>query len=224
MDQGNAKKHHLPKHSSALRSDLRREPVGTQFASSKQAKGVESRLEFRLISVAHSSLALERREMKRASWYLAALMAPAVQVTGAAPASAASSLAQDQSESLATCLARGIDPFHGDRCYERHLQRQEARLARALVGTRDYLARRQRESDSPAALAMSDNRRDPLYLDRSQAAWREYVDQDCTVRAGLQWGSNVWISRGIRDCYLHELERRISFLESIVTGQFTAAD
>ena len=162
--------------------------------------------------------------MKRASWYLAALMASAVQLTGAAPASAGSSLAQDRSESLEACLARGIDPFHGDRCYERHLERQEARLARALVETRHYLARRQRESDSPDALAMSDNRRDPLFLDRSQAAWREYVDQDCTLRAGLQWGGNIWISRGIRDCYLDELERRISFLESIAAGQFTGAD
>ncbi len=162
--------------------------------------------------------------MKRASCHLAALIAPAILWSAAAIAAPGGSQAGDRSENLATCLARGIDPFHGDGCYEREVDRQERRLEQRVVQTRDYLARRQRETDAPGALAMSDNRRDPLYLDRSQAAWRQYVDADCTVRAGLLWGGNVWISRGIRNCYLDELDRRIRFLESIVAGEFTAAN
>jgi uncharacterized protein YecT (DUF1311 family) len=125
-------------------------------------------------------------------------------------------------QALEECLAGGIDPFSDDRCYKRHAERQETRLERALADTRRYLARRHRETSRPGALAMADARRDPAYLDRSQRAWRDFVEHNCTVRAGLLWGSNVSVSRGERSCYLEELERRIAFLESIASGEFIA--
>ena len=124
---------------------------------------------------------------------------------------------------LSACLAEaGISPSGADRCYDRHLERQEARLGRALVATRQHLVRRERETSRPGSLAMQDNRRAPAYLDRAQAAWREFVTANCSVQAGLRWGSNSAVSRGLRSCYLDELERRIDFLESIATGEFTA--
>jgi len=154
--------------------------------------------------------------VKVAAWLVAALIAPAPPMPHAPSGSSAAT------RELRACLAGGIDPFHDDRCYKWHVKRREMRLERVLVQTRQYLARRERETSRPGALAMADVRRSPAYLDRSQAAWREYVEQDCTMRAGLLAGASVWISRETRSCYLEELDRRIRFLESIASGAFTA--
>ena len=151
----------------------------------------------------------------------AAIAAAAILFAGM-PARASAPREGGAARELEACLARAIDPFLEDRCHNAFVARQEAWLDQALAGARRYLVRRQRETTGAGAVAMEDQRRDPAYLDRSQAAWREYVEQDCTVRAGLLWGGNVWVSRGERSCYLEELERRIAFLESVASGQFEA--
>ena len=157
--------------------------------------------------------------MKLATWFLAALLAPAAEARAAPPVAGQ---VQPQDKVLQQCLAQSIGPFAQDRCHDRQVELQEARLDRALLATRRYLASREQQTSGPEAPAMEDRRRDPAYLDRSQAAWRDFVQQNCTLQAGLLWGANVWVSRGVRSCYLEELERRIRFLESIASGEFTA--
>ena len=141
-------------------------------------------------------------------------------LVGAVPSPAHAAETEASGQTLQDCLAAGLDPFHDDECYSAHLERQEERLKRAFGGARQYMANRHRETSRPE-YALQDTRRDPAYLDRSQAAWRKFVEEDCAVRAGILWGANIWVSRGERDCYLGELQRRIIFLESIASGEFS---
>jgi uncharacterized protein YecT (DUF1311 family) len=65
-----------------------------------------------------------------------------------------------------------------------------------------------------------DKRSDPIYLTRSQAAWKQYVDSDCKVQAGFGGGSNPSISDREMDCYEGALDKRIEFLRQLADGTF----
>jgi uncharacterized protein YecT (DUF1311 family) len=161
--------------------------------------------------------------VKLAGCIFVALIVPTLPALGQPATGPAAPHRPHPAGGLQQCLARTGDPFGEDRCYNREVERQEGRLARAVVAARAYLVRLEREARRPGFRMMEDIRRDPAYLDRSQAAWRVFVDHDCNMRAGLLAGASVWVSRAYRSCYLDELDRRSTFLESIVSGAFTAA-
>lgn len=56
---------------------------------------------------------------------------------------------------------------------------------------------------------------DPKYLDASQAAWKSYVDANCTVVAALGGGSNSAITDREGACYEKELDLRVAFLREV---------
>lgn len=64
----------------------------------------------------------------------------------------------------------------------------------------------------------NDNRSDPKYLDASQAAWKRFVDSNCTVIAAYNGGSNSATSDRLMYCYEGELDRRIQFLRNVANG------
>jgi len=99
-------------------------------------------------------------------------------------------------------------------CVGRNNTRKERRLGEALIDAQTYLEGRQNNST-----VMQDNRRSPIYLDWSQTAWKQYVDQNCTVVAGASGGTSAWVSRYWLDCYSEELDRRIKFLDELGAGQ-----
>jgi uncharacterized protein YecT (DUF1311 family) len=132
--------------------------------------------------------------------------------TNAAPAARETSV-QTQLEDCSR-LARG-GPIDEYQCVSRNIERKERLLGDAFSRARFYL--QQHEDDG-----MKDNRRSPIYLDWSQAAWKQYVEHNCTVIAGATGGSNAWVSRFWADCYSQELDSRIKFLEGIAAGQISA--
>jgi hypothetical protein len=154
--------------------------------------------------------------VKVAAWLVAALIAPAPPMPSTPSGSSAAT------QELRACLAGGIDPFHDDRCYNRHVKRREMRLERVLVQTRQYLARRERETSRPGALAMADVRRSPAYLDRSQAALARicrtglhHAGRPARRRQRLDLARDAQLlSRGARPPH--------PLLESIASGAFTA--
>jgi uncharacterized protein YecT (DUF1311 family) len=64
----------------------------------------------------------------------------------------------------------------------------------------------------------NDLRTAPKYLDASQAAWKSYVRNNCTVIAAYGGGSNSAISNREMYCYEEELDRRIRFLRDVANG------
>jgi uncharacterized protein YecT (DUF1311 family) len=125
-------------------------------------------------------------------------------------------VAQGRENGLEDCDRRleRPDDFARDECIGRNMDRQEARLERAFVAARSFIATRDTSG------MMDDERRSAAYLERSQAAWRQFVDHDCTVRAGLTGGGNIWVSRYWAVCYSAEMDRRIDFLETVASGNF----
>lgn len=98
-------------------------------------------------------------------------------------------------------------------CVDRNNRRKEEQMDRLYS---EALARvRKREAN-----AAPDMRRDPAHLQKSQAAWKRYVDENCTVVAGLMGGAGGWVSRMWSDCYSQELDNRIMFLGQVAAGEF----
>jgi hypothetical protein len=84
------------------------------------------------------------------------------------------------------------------------------------AGDAGILARSSAGSITPPSLyAHSDIRTGLKYLDESQAAWKSYVDANCTVVAALGGGSNSAISDREGACYEKELDLRIAFLREV---------
>lgn len=119
-------------------------------------------------------------------------------------------------EQLEDCAAFGAQgPITEYQCRGRNIERKERRLERAFGAALEFIRSREQGPQY-----MSDSRRSPIYLEWSQVAWRQYVEQDCTVQAGLLGGSNAWVSRYWINCYEQELEHRIQFLENVAAGTF----
>jgi uncharacterized protein YecT (DUF1311 family) len=102
-----------------------------------------------------------------------------------------------------------IDPWTERRCIGARVEKKEGLLAQAFVRARAVVAQ------GYALYGHSDIRTDPKYLDESQAAWKSYVDANCTVVAALGGGSNSAISDREGACYEKELDLRIAFLREV---------
>src|SRR4051812_27752730 len=70
-----------------------------------------------------------------------------------------------------------IDPFAVRKCVAARVARKERQMSRQFIQARKALAR------GFARYGKNDIRTDPKYLDASQAAWKRYVDNNCTVIA-----------------------------------------
>ena len=110
----------------------------------------------------------------------------------------------------ASCL--NIDPFAERQCASKRIAAKErllqATYSRAMRSVRKNFAR----------YGQSDNRSNPVYLTRSQGAWKQYVDNDCKVQAAFGGGSNRSISDREMDCYEDALEKRIELLRELADG------
>lgn len=102
-----------------------------------------------------------------------------------------------------------IDPWTERTCISARIKKKEALLAQAFVRARVVVAK------SYALYRHSDIRTDPKYLDESQAAWKSYVDANCTVVAALGGGSNSAITDREGACYEKELDLRVAFLREV---------
>ena len=102
-----------------------------------------------------------------------------------------------------------IDPSKERSCISARIENKESLLAQAFVRARAVVAQ------GYALYGHSDVRTDPKYLDESQAAWKSYVDANCTVVAALGGGSNSAISDREGACYEKELDLRIAFLREV---------
>ena len=67
-----------------------------------------------------------------------------------------------------------------------------------------------------------DKRSDPVYLIRSQTAWKQYVDNDCRVQAAFGGGSNPSITDREMECYEDALDKRLELLRQLADGTFGA--
>ena len=135
-----------------------------------------------------------------------------------APSTQAQPAPAQHSEKLEDCeIFAKEGPIPEYECVDRNVQRKERRMADALYKARQYVEERER-----TVKWMEDTRRSPIYLDWSQAAWKQYVDQNCTVIGGASGGSSAWVSRYEVDCYSQELDRRIKFLEELAAGQLNS--
>jgi uncharacterized protein YecT (DUF1311 family) len=105
-----------------------------------------------------------------------------------------------------------INPFAVRKCVGVRIERKERLMREQLIKARKAVARRfGRYGDN-------DNRSDPKFLDASQAAWKKFAENNCTVIAAYSGGSNSAISDRIMYCYEEELDRRIRFLRDVTEG------
>jgi len=96
------------------------------------------------------------------------------------------------------------------RTIERKERLLQATYKRAMQSVRKNFAR----------YGQWDERSDSAYLTRSQAAWRQYIDNDCKVQAAFGGGSNPSISDRQMDCYERALDQRIDFLRQLADESF----
>jgi uncharacterized protein YecT (DUF1311 family) len=138
-------------------------------------------------------------------------------VAATLPVQAEPAVAVRDSGKLEDCTEAGKDgPIPEYECVDRNIERKQRLMADALRKARRFLEARER-----TVTWMKDDRRKPVYLDRSQAAWDKFVEQNCTVIAGASGGSNAWVTRFELDCYSDELDRRIKFLDQLAAGDFS---
>ncbi len=111
-----------------------------------------------------------------------------------------------------------IDPMTQRRCVHARIERKEREMEALLAQARNAVAR----AHAARQPWQSDTRSDPAYLDHAQAAWRSFVDNNCTVVAGYLGGSNSSVSDLIAGCWEGELDNRIRFLRHLLeqTGPF----
>jgi uncharacterized protein YecT (DUF1311 family) len=105
-----------------------------------------------------------------------------------------------------------IDPFAVRECVGTRIDRKEQLMKRQLIKARKAVAR------GFARYGDADNRSDPKFLDASQAAWKKFAENNCTVISAYSGGSNSAISDRIMHCYEEELDRRIRFLRDVTEG------
>jgi uncharacterized protein YecT (DUF1311 family) len=121
--------------------------------------------------------------------------------------SAAPSVAAPDQAGPTDCSS--IDPFAVRKCVGARIERKEllleATYKRAMQAVRKNFAR----------YGQSDNRSNPVYLTRSQAAWKQYVDSDCKVQAAFGGGSNSSISDREMYCYEDAVDKRIELLRQL---------
>jgi len=124
---------------------------------------------------------------------------------------AAAAAASDQTRP-ADCS--NIDPFAVRKCVGARIERKErllqATYKRAMQSVRKNFAR----------YGQWDERSDSAYLTRSQAAWKQYIDNDCKVQAAFGGGSNPSISDRQMDCYERALDQRVDFLRQLADESF----
>jgi uncharacterized protein YecT (DUF1311 family) len=105
-----------------------------------------------------------------------------------------------------------INPFAVRKCVSTRIERKERLMRNQLVTARIAVTQRFRR------YGRNDTRTDPKYLDASQAAWKRFVENNCTVIAAYNGGSNSAISDREMYCYEGELDRRIRFLRDVAQG------
>ena len=105
-----------------------------------------------------------------------------------------------------------IDPSAVRKCVGARIDRKERLMSRQLVSARRAVAR------NFARYGVADIRIAPKYLDASQAAWKQYVENNCTVIGAYGGGSNSAISDRKMHCYEEELDRRVRFLRDLTKG------
>jgi uncharacterized protein YecT (DUF1311 family) len=105
-----------------------------------------------------------------------------------------------------------IDPFAVRKCVGARIERKEQLMSRRLLQARKAVAQ------DFARYGKNDVRTDPKYLDASQATWKRYVENNCTVIAAYGGGSNSSISDREMYCYEQELDRRTQFLQDVANG------
>jgi uncharacterized protein YecT (DUF1311 family) len=109
-----------------------------------------------------------------------------------------------------------IDPFTQRRCVSARIERNEAAMNKLFAQARAAIARSYDHNGK------YDTRTHPRFLDRSQAEWRRFVMDNCTVTAAYGASSNSWISDRLANCYEEELGRRIRFLGDLASGRLDA--
>lgn len=111
-----------------------------------------------------------------------------------------------------------IDPTTQRRCVDARMGRKEREMESLLAQARRDVAGRQ----AGRQRWQLDMRGDPAYLDRSQAAWRSFVESNCTIVAAYPGGSNSSVSDRIAGCREGEIDNRIRFLRHLLeeTGPF----
>ena len=125
---------------------------------------------------------------------------------------AASAVAKDAPNVHGTGECGNIDPFAVRKCVGARIDRKERLMSRQLISARRAVAR------NFARYGVNDIRTAPTYLDASQAAWKRYVEDNCTVIAAYGGGSNSAISDRKMHCYEEELDRRVRFLRDVTNG------
>jgi uncharacterized protein YecT (DUF1311 family) len=112
-------------------------------------------------------------------------------------------------EKALTASCDNIDPFAERHCVSKRIAAKErlleATYKRAMQSVRKNFAR----------YGQWDRRSDPVYLTRSQSAWKQYVDNDCKVQAAFGGGSNPSISDRELECYEDALDKRLKVLRQL---------
>jgi uncharacterized protein YecT (DUF1311 family) len=127
--------------------------------------------------------------------------------------SLAVSVAQAQD---ATGACSSVDRFTVRKCVSARIDRKETAMNKLFARARATVAR------SYAHNGQFDSRTDPRILDRSQAEWKTFVMDNCTVAAAYGASSNSWISDRLTNCYERELGRRMRFVSAIASGKLDA--
>jgi uncharacterized protein YecT (DUF1311 family) len=105
-----------------------------------------------------------------------------------------------------------IDPFMERKCVSARITQKEQQLADLVLRARSAV------TGSFSRYGDFDNRTDPRFLDKSQFAWKSFVESNCTVVGAYGGGSNSAISDRITACYESELDHRAKFFTDLVEG------
>jgi uncharacterized protein YecT (DUF1311 family) len=105
-----------------------------------------------------------------------------------------------------------INPSVVRKCEQSRIEAKERLMSRLFANARRAVAK------ANVRYGRNDNRSDPAFLDASQAAWKRFAENNCTVIAAYNGGSNSAISDRLAHCYERELDRRIQFLRDAASG------
>ncbi len=103
-------------------------------------------------------------------------------------------------------------------CNFKRLQQKERQMLSLLTQARASLAGRQAQREN----WQHDGRGDPSHLDRSQAAWATFIENNCKVIAVYPGGTSSAVSDRAAGCRENEIDARLRFLRHLVeeTGPF----
>lgn len=76
----------------------------------------------------------------------------------------------------------------------------------------------QRVLQTTPAYSLFDTRKTRAQLEKSQTAWQNYINENCTYIGGLEGGSNAWVTGFELQCLIKETRARIYFFEHLPTG------